>query len=868
MSLTTPAPLDDVRLLTDWTRRNRPESLPLAEAAMERVRRELPSVHRKADRFLRFMDYQAEELPPELRPWFWDSVARALLLTGGAKCLWAAPRAHARARKAEAEHGLAVDVDHHAAQTLLMARHGVLPAKEVSAFQKWITQTLPPERAYPALAELVTARAAAGSAPAASTHSLLAKSAKAAGVGKEEQSRALAGVLAASRGTAVPPALFTGAAKVFAATPPPEEHLAAFWELFPPDRWSKNDGGAWLRMLDASGAVDALARGDITPRGGVAGWLQRFSRLHKFIGTQQGVMVQRMPSGLYGILPRLAPRLRAEDRPIDTWSSEVGHVRLDAALLAACLAEDIPVQIPPRGLEFFFLEGPHLRHLFGHPVLGPRVERQVSRYHRDPHRTVRPGARSAIGLFPEVAEVVPLVRSRVERLMAEIGGAGLPRAASSLRALDSLLDPAAIAAFEGVEDDLAAIDPVGPLLRALRCGLPEELGWPAFDAAVAELGGPDAVLRVCSSWPTLTLVGRDRAIAVDHTGRVADLDLPAREGRPPVVRRLDGRFLVADLDGHPKTAYWSDRPDTPVPDWAQDEETASWAKEYSSFSKSEWSGYRFLPTPPQHRWSGQMTDGTTVWFGDDRGEPPGWHAWTGDGVASDPSLPDFFSRDPGEGLRWDYENLSLVRLPDGVDSPLGHADGLSGFRIAAATERPGAYSDDYVIEGADGRRARHHRPRAMGDPYAILRFPGTDVDLVVTQGRDITHREEVCCYSADDDTLQWEVLIAPVELRERTKGGLPFYPPVGFWHFLELRDPGSSRALRGVGPDQARALLDAHLAEGEEGVLRVLAERLPEVTHGATRAGVVRVVTAAAELLRRREALVERVRADRAGLAD
>lgn len=218
---------------------------------------------------------------------------------------------------------------------------------------------------------------------------------------------------------------------------------------------------------------------------------------------------------------------------------------------------------------------------------------------------------------------------------------------------------------------------------------------------------------------------------------------------------------------------------------------------------------------------------------------------------------------PGTGLRWDSDNLSLVRLPEGVDSPLGHADGLSGFRVAVATDRSGPYADDYVIEGADGRRARHHRPRAMGRPYAILRFPGTDVDLIVTQGRGNTHREEVCCYSADDDTLQWEALTAPVTLRERSKGCLPFYPPVGFWHFLRLRDPDSSRALRGITPEQAQALLEAHLADGGEGVLNALDEQLPQVVNGPIREGVVRVVAATAELLRRREALVERVRADR-----
>lgn len=127
---------------------------------MRRMRQELPSACDKADRFLNVMDYRAEELPPQLRPWFWDSVAQGLVLVGGNKSLWAAPRA----RQAETDHGLAIDTGHHIVQALFMARHGALPAKEVRVLQKWITETLPAERAYSVLLDLITARAAGGAA--------------------------------------------------------------------------------------------------------------------------------------------------------------------------------------------------------------------------------------------------------------------------------------------------------------------------------------------------------------------------------------------------------------------------------------------------------------------------------------------------------------------------------------------------------------------------------------------------------------------------------------------------------------------------------------------------------------------------------
>ncbi|NYI94184.1 hypothetical protein HNR12_000461 [Streptomonospora nanhaiensis] len=868
MTFTFPTSFDAVCLLTDWAGRDRPDLLVRARQAQERLHRHLPGARRRAEDFLRAVEGLARDLPVEMLPWLWDAAAQGLVLLGGDKCLWAAPRAYARARRAEAEHGLALDAEHHTAQALFLARAGALPAKEVRAFQEWITATLAPERAYPALAELVTARAAGGSAPAAGTYGLLARTAAAAGIGQEEVARALADLLAASRGTAVPPALFTKAAAVFAAAPPGVEHLAVFWELFPPGRWVRNDGGAWLHLLEASGAVEAVVRGEVTPRGGVAGWLQRFVRLYKYTGSSQGVMAQRMPARLYGVLPRLAPRLRAEDRPLDTWSSECGYSTLDAELLAACLAHGVPVQMPARGREFVFVEGPHLGRLFGHPVLGPRLERQVSRHHRDSRGELRSGARSAVALFPGVPEVVPVVGERVRRLVGEVGAAGLPGAAASLGVLEGVLDDAAIAALEGVEEEVAAVEAAGPLLRALRGGLPEELGWPAFDAAVAELGGPEGVLRVCSSWPVCTLVGRERAIAVDHAGRVGALELEPAEGGVPVVRRLGERFLVAYAgeDGGPGWAYWSDRPGERLEvGGAGDWRVADWAREYSVHSVSEWSGYRLAAVPPRWRDEGQLSDGTGVWLAGRRGRAIDWFALSGEGVAGEASLPAFFAEGPGEGWAWERESLSLVRLPEGVESPLGQAGGLSGFRVAAATERPGRYSDDYLVEGVDGRRARHHRARAMGRPWGVLRFPGSGVELLVTRGHGSVQLERACCYAVEDDTLQWEVVTVCGKRRRWSRGDLPFFPPVGFWHFLGLRDAGSSQALRRVGLEEARALVAAHRSGGAEKALAVLDERVPGVVHAEVRRGVARVVAGAAALAEGCAALVERVRAARAG---
>lgn len=119
--------------------------------------------------------------------------------------------------------------------------------------------------------------------------------------------------------------------------------------------------------------------------------------------------------------------------------------------------------------------------------------------------------------------------TRIRALIDEAAGGGLGAAADALTALDALLDRPAATAVDGLGEALAGLDLVQPLLRTLRAGIPAELGWPALDQAVAEIG---AVEGVTSAWPVLTVHGRGHAIAIDHRGRRA---LPAgTTGLPPL----------------------------------------------------------------------------------------------------------------------------------------------------------------------------------------------------------------------------------------------------------------------------------------------------------------------------------------------
>ncbi|MFJ4425615.1 hypothetical protein [Streptomyces bobili] len=131
--------------------------------------------------------------------------------------------------------------------------------------------------------------------------------------------------------------------------------------------------------------------------------------------------------------------------------------------------------------------------------------------------------------------------------------------------LTTLLDRPTAMVLEGVEEALAALDLTGPLARALRSGLPEELCWPALEEVLEGFDAHDA-LRVTCTWPVLTVYGDDRAVAVDHAGARASCVF-----RVPVdavshaVHFAGGQFLVSwTTDGRARSntlAFWNDRPD-------------------------------------------------------------------------------------------------------------------------------------------------------------------------------------------------------------------------------------------------------------------------------------------------------------------
>ncbi|GAB3451681.1 hypothetical protein GCM10027570_28940 [Streptomonospora sediminis] len=500
-----------------------------AEKTLRRLDQGIGGAHTKPGAFLDDMKRAARDLPPEHLPWFWDTVGHRLCRDVPRH----AAKAYSLARGAERDHGLPVWADYLVGNALLFARAGALGGSEVSGHQKQLAAHLPGERAHEEFAVLLRECGAAGVVPPADLHSRVRASAKGAGLGAGEQARLLGEVLTAAGGSAVPGALLDGAARVFAKSPPDYGVLTALAELFPP---VGTVGGAYLRLLRDSRTVEAMAGGWVAPSGGIAAWLDRFvyTYTYSLVRVQprtrsliRGRYRQAMPDELYAdVLPLLAGRLRGQGTPL-----QLGD-RVDADLVDACLALEIPVEKPHGrvrlethgcGRDFAALAAhPDWRHLLA--------------------GAAQPAKRgTAITRLPETAGVDTAVHQRISQLLDRAAGGGLDSAGEALDRLDSLLDTPTSAALEGIDEALAGLDLSGPLLRTLRADTSAETGLPAPDDSAAESDGGGA--------RGLREVSPEAAQVLLDTARSAPAGAAAAEVHAAAVRVLPGAIDPGALQG-------------------------------------------------------------------------------------------------------------------------------------------------------------------------------------------------------------------------------------------------------------------------------------------------------------------------------
>ncbi|MFE5634511.1 hypothetical protein [Streptomyces sp. NPDC056543] len=602
----------------DWVAAHDPDAEAMARGLVQDMGTELNLTWTKPGRFVDTMAARARRLPPAHLPWFWDTVGHRLIGYGSRP----GARAFVAARAAEAQHGLPVDPAYRRANALLFAKGGAMPAKEFGAHQRFLAETLEPAYAHAALDAFLTAWAGSAADLPADLVRRVRTSAKAAAHGNEEVARVVGTILSVTRKKSVPDALLTAAAPVLQAHPPTDTVLAGLVEIFPN---GTTDGGAWLRMLIASGATEAMESGRVVPEGGLPQWVGNFVRMYQYAAQSGGgVARQPLPAEFLDLVVRLGPRLRAAGDAVTLHTTRHHYTGFDADVLDACLAAGVTVVDPGPETRMRFWGDRSRRDLVAlaaDPVFGPRLEGTV-------HGNLLPGwshARrrqpgSAVTLLPGNEGIAHEVAGRAGKLVDTVAGGGMGGAEEALTELETLLDRPTVAALGGIADALADAEGAGALRRSLAAGLPEELAWPELESVYADFAAhareadrraaaaadtdPDAnadadaasadaeadadaasagadvnggagadgalpgVAGVTCTWPVLTVFGKDRAVAVAPDGVRGSCSFTVpHDATTFAVHYVGGSFLVSwSLKTNPyfcNTAVWADRPEEP-----------------------------------------------------------------------------------------------------------------------------------------------------------------------------------------------------------------------------------------------------------------------------------------------------------------
>ncbi|WP_431985828.1 hypothetical protein [Streptomyces griseoflavus] len=769
---------------------------------------------------------------PHFLPTFYEQAARVFLQYENTTY---AAAFFGKARDAERVHALTVDEERQRAVFLEFAFAGALTVKALKEHVKALSARLTPADAWAQFRQLTVERCAAGMPPYASLPQDARTLIKAAGLDRVTEECALVADLLTSPAAVRAPASFWNtyrATLVVLAERQPAVR-ARLLEIMPAGLGrSTKDDEFWLALLAETGSDRLLTGGADAPDGtDAADWLTRWA-LHRKHG---GTVSDRSPATL-ALVGRMAPRLRADGRPVDLFTGR-WHAGADLDLLDLCVAEDVPLTRPGAGTDVHLGLGRWMEDTrtgrrdltataadpFGRRLLYDAVG-NLNRQRAGTALLER------IAAHPVLAEVL---REWLDDAAAELdGAAGLASARAALerlrpfRTVAARISPRAVARA-------AALD-IAPLLgNTLRAGIPDELGWPALEEAVLRLHAEtrrdgDDTLAVEESWPFLILSRRHKvivvgpqAIALEH-----DLRLPAGLDRwqRPSFRYTDGELLVMWREGGTQHGYWSARPAEVFP--LGGEKLPSW-------HGGQDAGETSIPLPDGGRATGGRTlragdtvlpprrpvigDGTSHWRQGRQGPRQVWLEYDpATGTHGRASLPAFLRSGIRDGATLLQQHCTVLPLQPGLEhSPFGTDGTVLGRWVRTDGEGDDART---TVGTPDGRTttlpaAGHRIP---GVPLGALRLPGGVEPVVAAQYRQVTW------YTTDHTTGLRELgRLTPLQRGGEFAAGTPLVPPVDFWHALRPRDENASAVLRALSDEQAGELLRAGA--------RALAERQAEM---------------------------------------
>ncbi|MER7413816.1 DNA-binding protein [Streptomyces cacaoi] len=812
---------------------------------------------------------------PHFLPTFYEEAGRVFL---AADEISYASLMFTAARRAETAYALPFEEERMDAVFLEFAQAGAVPVKILSSYARGLAGRAPAATAFRHLRGLFLRLAAHGLPPSGPGAGELRRLAKAV-AGKDAlavETAYLREMLVLPGAAAAPPGWWKAHRRALVELTRREPAFRGTLLGLMPTEWEREELVEWIALLERTGATaglyDTALPAEVRSPDGTAGWVRRLLAL---VGAAT-------PAPMYPLLERLAGPVRAE-LAADGGALPPVH---DVHLLDQLLEWGIPVAEPgPRfslGLRAWTRRADR-RELCA-LAADPRFRRAFRR--SMPYLPSEDG-RAALAALA----AAPGGRSMLAEWVAEVCGRYLTRELPAFSSRGGALEPLVHLPGEILalaEDAVrAALKPgMAPALaRSLRCGLIDELGWPAWDEAVAAAGAghPAHDIQVVDAWPHLVVLTRARARVIGPEGTVHthELRLPAApvEGAPPRevddvnCRWVDGELLVWwSATGH-KHGYWEHSPEELFPcDGGLGR--SGWMLEYGRTMAPA-----TLPVPGGGRTTGAgvlrrgdtvlpearlvISDGTSYWVQEMKSTRPleiGWFEY-------DPVTDTLGAFRPprwfDEGLRAAPEGTTEVTgrlLPaDGVaPGPLcAPVDGVLGWRVL--------HLPDGSLRGEDLAGRTVAVPPARGTSRALwhaLLFPGAERPLAVVQDTDVVRLLD------EHGTVRAEFLQDRGKQRHEGAftGGNTLLPPLRYWHLLQPRDPRGSAALRRVDEETAAALLAAAVQEAEpagptgparpagpeqaaadgERLPELIRTLLPEVTDDALRAGIAGVVRFAA----------------------
>ncbi|MEU7932305.1 hypothetical protein [Micromonospora echinofusca] len=800
-----------------------PELQKLAKQVRSRPKTALDAHQGIADRFARTL--------PHFLPTFFEQAARVFLAAGQDAY---ATQLFNKARKAEAQHGLPVDLHRLDEVYVEFASAKVVSATALAGYAKELSAQLPADEALDRFCRLALRAAAAGVVPstqsATAVNRLVRTATRAAG-------KAAAAV--ADRADAY----LTELLRLPVAAEAPagwwKAHLPAvtalagrdpavrgsLLDLMPADR---DDLVTWLALLTDTGALTGLCDPDVPeaarPRDGSVGWLRRF------VSRANSGHHRRLPQ-LYPLVERMADRLRVELAD----SGESLDVDGDLELLDMLLALGLPVT-PPKKRDVLdlanWVKRGGERDLLA--VAGDDRFTAALRRGLDQLDDQQPALRRMV----DTPGVRPLLTDWLRARIRARFTAGLPYLPASVDWLGRIPVEALrlvpdVVGEPGAGGDLGqalGVDLAEHVARALRGGIVDELGWPDWELAWQEVTGGDRRVEVTrqDAWPYVILAGPTTVRVIGAEGIVLrhDLRIPANDmwGQPG-YHYVDGHLLVywrSQALDYDLRGYWHSAPGEPQPLQGRHHGSQPRGKGIT------------LPLAGGGRTTGDgvlhagdtavpselpvITDGTDHWVyrHSEDDDTYGWREYDPVGnTHGRRGLPRFLADLPVDGSQL-REPASWLRpaLSDRATPAAVPVDGLLGWRVVTLP--------DGSVRG-DDLAGRTVTVAAGQEPIAALVLPGDDRPRAVLKGFVLLDPDGVA-----------SAVPGPPASRDYHPDALPL-PPQAFLGHLLPRDPAGSTTLRRMDRETAAALLKVAVDERRAALAE---EAARAAARAATRSGL------------------------------